>query len=471
MCNVEGPPPKKPRIGKLFDDQPIPIYLDHNATTPPCEEAWTAMKACETLGWGNPSSAHAFGCEAKFVVERSRQSVATALGAATAAEILFTSGGTESNNLAIVGCAMAVRRRHPERDMIVSTNFEHPAVDEVLKFLSVTPYITEPGTITTSTSSPHSDDPSHERHATTPSGFTIQRHASQAKALPPFDILRCNVNRTSGVLDIDTFRAAIAQFRHRIALVTVMHANNELGTIQPVALLSRIVKEQSGGIAVMHTDAAQTIGKIPVNVSELGVDVLSVCSHKFYGPKGVGALYVKTGTPIERVTFGAGHERGIRPGTESIILGAGLAAALEKAVTQLESNAMHARTCRDELLKWLTAYLKKRHFEIRFNGDPTSTLPNTLNFAVFHVPTNMHVSSSRLISSLASKVAFSAGSACHAADEPGMHVSLPLQSVAVEAERAVGTLRLTTGQLSSVDDMRRAAQMIAVACGQQMPEP
>ena len=458
MCTVEGAPLRKPKLQLLPDDQPIPIYLDHNATTPVCDEAWLAMMDCRDV-WGNPSSAHPHGAQAKYVVERARRTVADALSSDSVRkvepdEIIFTSGGTESNNLAIIGGAIAARRALPEREHILSTNFEHPAVEEVLKKLSEPPY-----------------------------NFVVHRMA---------------VDSSNGVLSVATTLHTTLNAIHdgnsddcsRVALVTVMHANNELGSIQPITEIVQEIRRRKGGdITLIHTDAAQSIGKIAVTPSKLGVNMLSVCSHKFYGPKGVGALFIDflhdgSTSPLHELyaphfsnptLFGAGHERGLRPGTENVILICGMAAALKKAVADLMTSSAHSRVMRSILLEEMKKHAALAELDLLINGSLETALPNTLNVSVFHRPTGLFCSAARLVQGLGAKVCFSSGSACHSLPSDDdinalPEVSLPLQAVNVDLERAVGTLRLTTGALSTETDMKRAAQIIMRACANQMPE-
>jgi cysteine sulfinate desulfinase/cysteine desulfurase-like protein len=424
MCSVEGPPMKTPVPRMMADDQPFPIYLDHNATTPVCDEAWDAMLGCRPT-WGNPSSTHPYGLQAKFVVEGARARVAAAIGAAGPDEIVFTSGGTEANNLAIIGAAQAVRAAAPARRVVVSTVFEHPAVEEVL---------------------------------------------AEMKAALGYEVVLLPVSHATGVVELDALRAVLAARAPEIALVTVMHANNELGSIQPVRAISDLVRAADAAI-VIHTDAAQSIGKIAVDVAALGVDLLSICSHKFYGPKGVGALYRRAGVELRWTTFGAKHERGLRPGTENIILDNGMAAALCKAVETQAATEAHVRRCRDALHEAMAGYAAVHGFELQVNGSLATALPNTLNVAVYHAGHGMYISSARLNAALGVKVAMSAGSACHAAPPPGetFPVSAPLRAIGVGLERAIGTLRLSTGHMSTVPEMQRAAQIILRGCVAQMP--
>jgi cysteine desulfurase len=275
-----------------------PIYLDHNATTPILPEVVEAMLPYLREHFGNPSSGHVYGARARSGVARARDQVAGLLGC-DPDEVVFTSGGTEANNLAIRGVVEAVEGR---RTRIVTTVIEHPATARLCAWLE-----------------------KHER--------SVTRIGVDADG-------RARVEQARGAIDGDT------------ALVTVMHSNNETGVLQPVAELTELAHANG---AVFHTDAAQSVGKVPVRVRELGVDLLSVAGHKLYAPKGVGALYVKRGTPLLPFALGASHERGLRPGTENVPAIVGLGAACEAVGRDLETAAARMRTLRDSLWDRLAA--------------------------------------------------------------------------------------------------------------------
>ncbi|MCD6333383.1 MAG: cysteine desulfurase, partial [Bacteroidales bacterium] len=243
------------------------IYLDYNATTPVDSQVAMAMEPYLREHFGNPSSTHSYGAEARLAVENARKQVAGLLGAEPW-EIIFTGGGTESNNLAIQGAARALKGHG---NHIITSQVEHPAVLEVCGFLET-------------------------------EGFEV--------TYLPVDY--------TGWVDPEDVKKAI---RPETILISVMHANNEVGTIQPIESIAAIAR--ANGI-LFHTDAAQSTGKIPVKVNDLGVDLLSVAGHKLYGPKGVGALYIRQGTKLARVIFGADHEQNRRPGTENVMEIAGL---------------------------------------------------------------------------------------------------------------------------------------------------
>lgn len=440
MCNVEGPPLKKRGPCPLPEAEPYPIYLDYNATTPLCDEAWQAMVGVHTV-WGNPSSSHPFGLAAKFALERARDKVKTALHAPSSESIIFTSGGTESNNLAIIGGATAVHKRDKRRRCIVSTNVEHPAVAEVLKFL----------------------------HASTGTRFEFH--------LVPVD-------PKTGAVDPATFEAELNEKipggPKSVALVTIMFANNELGSVNPIGELVGLTKRLCGEACYFHSDAAQSLGKVPVDLQgNAPVDLLSVCGHKFYGPKGAGALYIKPGVALENLLHGAGHERGIRPGTENVLFAAGMAEALSFACANISSFAGKMRAARQELYDTLKVELAAHHMDFTVNGDMAVALPNTLNCAMFKKEPNertgqavTYISAARLIVTVGDQVCMSAGSACHstAGDEEEIEVSTPLQAVGVDLERAIGTLRLSTGRDTTLAEARRAARIIARHAAHQFAE-
>lgn len=367
-----------------------PIYLDYNATTPLDPAVVAAMQPYLDTHFGNPSSGHIYGVRTRRAVETARQQVAAVLGARVD-EIIFTSGGSEANNLAIRGAAAARRARG---NHIITSRIEHPAVSEVCRFL--------------------------------------EQRGYRVTYLPVDE---------SGLVDPADVAGAMTS---ATILVTIMHANNEVGTIQPIAEIARIARD---GGALMHTDAAQSLGKIPVDVEELGVDLLSVAGHKLYAPKGVGALYVRTGVELERLIVGADHERGWRAGTENVLEIVGLGAACELVSERLEERAAHLRALRDRLEAGLTARFPEAHV----NGHATQRLPNTLSISFPGIE-------AAAILAEAEGVAASAGAACHS-DEVTM--SPTLEALGLTPEVAMGTIRLSTGQLLSESDAERAVEIIA----------
>ena len=367
------------------------IYLDYNATTPLLPEVVDAMLPYLRDHFGNPSSTHAPGRVARAAVDRAREQVAALLDC-DSGEVVFTSGGSEANNLAIRG----VTEARPDRRHVVTSLIEHPAVAAPCAWL--------------------------ERH-----GWRVTRGGVDADGRVRLDELR-------SALDAAT------------ALVTVMHASNETGVLQPVAAIAEASRAKG---AVVHTDAAQSVGKVAVHVRELGVDLLSVAGHKLYAPKGVGALYVRRGTPIAPFVLGAGHEGGIRPGTENVASIVGLGVACERAFRDLEVEGARVRTLRD--LLWQR--LQGRVHGLALNGHPQERLPNTLSVRF------PRTSGSALLAA-APEVAASTGSACHAGHEEPPST---IVAMGVPPSEALGTVRLTLGRRTGVEDVERAAALLGDA--------
>jgi len=365
-----------------------PIYLDYNATTPVLPEVVDAMLPYLREHFGNPSSSHVYGRGAQSAVDRARLQVAGLIGC-DASEIIFTSGGTEANNLAIRG----VTEAREDRRAVVTTVIEHPATAQPCAWL--------------------------ERHG--------------------WRVTRVGVDR-EGRARVEEARAAIDT---ATALVTVMHSNNETGVLQPVTELAVLARDRG---AVMHTDAAQSVGKTPVNVRELGVDLLSIAGHKLYAPKGVGALYVRRGTPLRPFVLGAGHECGLRPGTENVAYIVGLGVACELASQGLDERAVRMKRLRDELWERLAAHVPG----LGLNGDPVRRLPNTLSV-------RFPGASGNEVLAGATAVAASTGSACHAGHEsaPGVIVAM-----GVAETEALGTVRLTLGRETTPGDVSSAADAL-----------
>jgi cysteine desulfurase NifS/selenium donor protein len=376
-----------------------PIYLDFNATTPIDPAVASAMLPFLHEQFGNPSSPHAYGVRAKLAVERARAQVAGLIGAKPE-EVLFTSGGSESNNTAIFGVAEKLqgRGRH-----LITSGVEHPAVIEPCRAL--------------------------ERR-----GFSL--------TVLPVD--------GRGRVDPEQLRRAI---RPDTILVTVMHANNEVGTVQPIRELAAIAHEH--GVPV-HTDAAQSVGKIPVDVDALGVDLLTVAGHKLYGPKGVGALYVRTGHEIPKLIHGAEHEGNRRAGTENVLEIVGLGRAAELAAEQLPSAMESARSLRDRLREGL----ERRLGDLWINGDPEDGLPNTLSVSF------AGIDAATLLAEVGDRVAASAGAACHA---EGVDLSSVLEAMRVPVEQAMGTVRFSVGRTTTGEEVDEAARVMADAVSRMKP--
>lgn len=373
-------------MGRMNENDPI--YLDHNATTPLLPEVVDAMLPYLREHFGNPSSGHVYGARTRTAVATARERVAALLGC-DEDEILFTSGGTEANNLAIRGLIETLER--PRR--IVTTVVEHPATARPCAWL--------------------------EKH-----GWIVTRVHVDADGRAPVD-------EATNAIDGDT------------ALVTVMHSNNETGVLQPVAELSKIARAVG---AIVHTDAAQSLGKVPVRVRELGVDLLSVAGHKLYAPKGVGALYVKRGTPLAPFVLGAGHERGMRPGTENVASIVGLGVACEAAGRDMRAVSTRMRRQCDTLWERLAQAIPG----LALNGHRSMRLPNTLNVR-FPRATGDAVLAG------APEVAASTGSACHEGHESASAVIL---AMGIAPEDALGSVRLTLGRGTTDDDVIRAADVL-----------
>lgn len=370
-----------------------PIYLDYNGTTPHAPEVIAAMRPFLENAFGNPSSNHWYGIRPKRAVEQARRQVAALLGCAPA-EVVFTSGGTESNNHAIRGAAanLSGRGRH-----IITSTVEHPAVLAVCRYLET-------------------------------QGFSV--------TLVPVD--------SEGLVHPADVAAAI---RPDTILISLMHANNEVGTVQPLAEVAALARPR--GILV-HTDAAQSLGKIPVDVAALGVDLLSLAGHKLYAPKGVGVLYIRRGVSLEKFCHGAGQENGLRAGTENVLEIVGLGQACEIAARDLDANQAHMQTLRDRL--------EARFFEtlgdIRRNGHPVKRLPNTLSVSFKGLEAN------RILEEIGLEVAASAGAACHADTVALSHV---LEAMALPLEWAKGTLRFSLGRMTTAAEIDRAAAVVIAA--------
>ena len=385
------------------------IYLDNNATTPLDPKVSGAMMPFLDGMFGNPSSVHDFGTVAAKAVINARKQAASLL-ACSPDEVVFTGGGTESNNFAIKGVAYA-NRSHGNH--IITSSIEHPAVTEVCNYLE------EDG----------------------------------------FRITRVGVD-TFGIVDPEEIRRAILP---GTILITIMHANNETGSIQPIAEISRIARESG---VLFHTDAAQSVGKIPVDVNELGVDLLSVAGHKLYAPKGVGILYIRRGVKLTKLLHGADHEANRRAGTENVISIAGLGKAAELVGSgQLAVGSHHVTTSPQHhgttapwhhlqfLRDLLHNGISKEIPEVRLNGHPEKRLPNTLSLGFPGVEANTLLQAMK-------GIAASAGAACHAGEEG---VSGVLTAMCVPTEYAMGTIRFSLGRFTTVEEIRRAIPIIVEA--------
>jgi cysteine desulfurase len=365
------------------------VSLDCNATTPVDPRVADAMRPFLISGHGNPSSGHREGREAKAAVDGARAAVAACLGCATG-EVVFTSGGTESDNHAIRGVVAARGGGH-----VVTSAVEHPAVLEVV--------------------------------------LNLEMRGEITLTVVPVD--------RWGRVDPAVVEAAL---RPETVLVTLMLANNEVGTLQPVAEVARRCRPR--GVAV-HTDAAQAVGKIPVKVEELGVDLLTVAGHKLYAPKGVGALYVRAGTVIEPLMWGAGHEGGRRAGTENVLELVGLGAACHLVTIELERDMGHTARLRDRL----EARLRTGCPELVIHTPPEDRLPNTLSVAF------PGVDASTLLESLSETVAASAGAACHAGGAASSHV---MHAMGVPHDLASSTVRFSVGRHTTEEEVELGADRV-----------
>jgi len=358
------------------------VYMDHSATTAVDPAVTEAMLPYFSEKYGNPSSLYTIGRQAKKAIEESRQKVADLIGAKKE-EIIFTGSGTESDNLAIKGIALRNRKKG---DHIITSSIEHHAVLHTCKFL--------------------------------------EKNGFKVTYLP--------VSKDGIVNPADVEKAITPQ----TILITVMHANNEIGTIQPIEEIGRIAKEKN---IPFHTDAVQTAGKIPVNVDALGVSLLSISAHKIYGPKGVGALYMRKGTVVEPQLHGGGHERNIRSSTENVPGIVGFGRACELAKERLPDEAKIA-VLRDSLIKGVLE-IKDSYL----NGHPTKRLPNNANFRF------SYIEGESMILNLDMKgVAASTGSACSSTSLEPSHV---LMAIGLRAEDAHGSLRLTLGRENTQEDV------------------
>ncbi|MGB4475636.1 MAG: cysteine desulfurase NifS [Bacillota bacterium] len=360
------------------------IYMDYAATTPTSPEVLDAMRPYMLEDFGNPSSIHSFGREAKKALDDARWKVASLLSVAPE-EIVFTSGGSESTNLAIKGCATANAKRGRH---IITSSIEHHACLDAVKYLA--------------------------------------RNGFEATYLPVDG---------DGVIDLNALRAAI---RDDTVLVSVIHASNEVGTIQPVKEIIEIAHEKG---ALVHLDSVQTVGAIPVNIRELGADLVSMSAHKFYGPKGVGALYVRKGVRITPLIHGGPHEKKRRAGTQNVAGAVGMAKALELAVEQMDQEVPRLTRLREKMIDAILSRID----HVRINGHRTRRLPNNVNVSIEYVE-----GEAILLNLDVKGIAVSSGSACSSESLSPSHVLL---AMGVPPEVAHGSLRLSMGRGTTEDDV------------------
>ncbi|MBM3242348.1 cysteine desulfurase NifS [Candidatus Poribacteria bacterium] len=362
------------------------IYLDHNATTPVHPEVKEAMLPYYEEFFGNASSVHSYGREAREAIDVAREQVAELIGASSPTEIVFTSGGTESDNHAIKGTAYF--QVNKKGNHIIISPIEHHAVENTCEYL-------------------------------------------EKKG---FEVTHLKVDKY-GVIDLQSLEDAI---KDTTILISVMHANNEVGTIQPLAEVGKIAKER--GI-ILHTDAVQSVGKIPVDVNDLGVDLLSLSGHKIYGPKGIGALYIRKGTRIDSLLHGGHHERNRRAGTENVPGIVGLGKAAELAKKNLESERKHLWM----LTEKLRVGIQEKIEFVRQNGPIESRLPGTLNFSF------EFIEGEGLILSLDMHgICVSTGSACTSGSLEPSHV---LTAMGLSAEIAHGSVRFSLGRDNTEEEI------------------
>ena len=361
------------------------VYLDNNATTPAHPEVLDAMLPYYKDVFGNPSSVHQFGRVARKAVEEARRNVAGLIGAKQADEIVFTSGGTESDNFAVKGVAHALRSKG---NHIITSAIEHHAVESPCRFL--------------------------------------EKEGSKVSFIGVDEF---------GLIDLEKLKKAITD---KTILISVMYANNEIGTIEPVEEIASICKEKN---IYLHTDAVQAVGKLPINVEKTGVNLLSLSAHKFYGPKGTGALYIKKGTKITKLMLGGHHEKNRRAGTENVagIVGLGKAAEIAKKELSMESKKL--LKLRNALYDGITKNIK----HTKLNGHPEKRLPNTLNVSFEYLE-----GESIILNLDMEGVAVSTGSACTSGSLEASHVLL---AMGLSHQTAQGSVRFSLGRTNTKKDI------------------
>ena len=357
------------------------IYLDYNASTPIYPEVADVMRPLLESGYGNPSSPHFAADAARTAIETARHQVAALLGA-NPDEVVFTSGGSEANNFALKG-AFHAQRDHGNH--IITTQVEHPAIQEPCRYL--------------------------------------ETQGAEVTYLPVDG---------SGLVDPDDVRKAITA---KTTLISIMHSNNEVGTLQPIKDIARVATDHG---VLMHTDAAQSTGKVSLNVDDLGVALLSLAGHKFGAPKGIGALYIRRGVVLERLIHGAGHESGRRAGTESALLMAGLGKAAERAASLSSVKTMLG--LRDLFWRGMQSIFNDG---VVLNGHPTARLPNTLNVSF------LGFQGADVLQQLGG-VAASTGSACHSGQSDPSPV---LTAMGLDPDRALGAVRFSLGRFTTEEEI------------------
>ncbi|RUT78697.1 cysteine desulfurase [Ancylomarina longa] len=367
------------------------IYLDYNATTPTAPEVAEAMIPYLSDFFGNPSSSHWFGQQTKKAIEKARIQLASLLNC-SAEDLIFTSGGSESNNYALKGYVLA--NQHKGRH-IITTEIEHPAVTEVCKYLGT-------------------------------QGFEISY-------LPVDETGRVNITDVEKAIRKDTI------------LISVMYANNEVGTLQPLAEISVLARKND---IAFHSDCSQAIGKVPVDIQELGVDMLTVAGHKFYGPKGIGALFIRKGIVLKKLIHGADHEGNKRAGTENVLEIVGLGKAAELAQENLKSEIEKEQKLKSKLRSGLSLLN-----DVKFNGNNEYCLPNTLSVSFRNLLANDILSEMK-------HIAASAGAACHT---DSISVSATLKAMKIPQDYVMGTIRLSVGRYTTEEEIDIAIKEISTA--------
>ncbi len=388
--------------------EPGKIYLDYSATTPVDPDVTEAMLPYFTRSFGNASSIHAFGRETKIPLEESREKIARAIGASPG-EVFFTSGGTESDNHALLSVARAAKRARGKSHLIISS-IEHHAI------LRSAEYLAENG----------------------------------------FDVTVLSVDE-HGRVDPGDVRRSITQ---HTALISVMHANNEIGTIQPVAEIGAIARERG---VVFHSETVQSIGKIPVGVDALSLDLLSISAHKIYGPKGIGAIYIRKGIDIDSLLHGGAQERNRRAGTENIPLIVGFAKAMETSCRDIGKHAAFLKGLKREM----TRLLSERFDSILFNGHPADSLPHIVNISFDSAKREVD-GEALLLNMDLHGVAVTSGSACSSGSMEPSHV---LQAIGRDVKTARASIRFSMGKHTTMDEVAKAVDILEEAARQSTAAP
>ncbi|MGA1870572.1 MAG: cysteine desulfurase family protein [bacterium] len=368
------------------------IYMDYSATTPVDPLVLRAMLPYFLEKFGNPSSIHVMGRETRQAIDKAREQVAKSIGA-DPEEIIFTSGGTESDNLGIKGVAYSRK----EKGHIITTSIEHAAVRKTCEHLEN-------------------------------EGFEVTYLPVDKHGLVSPDILHKAMRK-------DTF------------LVSIIFGHNEIGTVQDMAALAKVIHNKG---ALLHTDAVQAVGKVPVNVKDIGIDLLSLSGHKIYGPKGIGALYFKKGIQLTPLQHGGGHEGRVRSGTENVAAIVGLGEAMELASARLPKDIAHLQHMRDRLIKGIVKTISETYL----NGHPVRRLPHNVNIRF------AHIIGGKLVRNLdSSGICVSTGSACSSKESTASQVLL---AIGLKPEEAYGALRLTLGRNNTVEEVDKVLEVLPI---------